>query len=156
MDEGDEQMVRELDEKDLRILELLRFEGRASTVRIAAKTGIPRVTVHDRMDKLRREKVIRKFAALPNYSALGLGTTAFVLVAYDHSKTTQLALARRLALIANVSEVFVIAGEWDLLLKVRGKSIEDIGDVVVEKLRKLEGVGRTLTIACFKAVKEDV
>ncbi len=65
-------------------------------------------------------------------------------------------LAKRIAKIPGVYEVHIISGEYDLLLKVRGKSLEDIGKLVVDKLRQLKGVGKTLTFACFETVKEEL
>ncbi|EMR74764.1 transcriptional regulator [Thermoplasmatales archaeon SCGC AB-540-F20] len=65
-------------------------------------------------------------------------------------------LARRIAKLQGINEVHIISGEYDLLLKVRGKSLEEIGKLVVDKLRELKGVGRTLTCACFETVKEEI
>jgi Lrp/AsnC family transcriptional regulator, leucine-responsive regulatory protein len=145
-----------LDEKDTHIIEELRRNGRETTAKISRKTGIPRVTVHERMKKMVKDGVIRKFSVLPNYSKLELGSTAFILVSYDpHSKVTQRQLAEKIAKLANVYEVHILAGDWDMLLKVRAKSIEDIGKLVVDKLREIEGIGKTVTIACFETAKDE-
>jgi DNA-binding Lrp family transcriptional regulator len=48
----------------------------------------------------------------------------------------------------------VISGEWDILAKVRGQSIESIGELVLEKIRTTPGVARTLTMASFAAIRE--
>ena len=75
----------------------------------------------------------------------------------DLTETEQLAqreLANRIAKIPGIYEVHIISGEYDLLLKVRGTSLEDIGKLVIDKLRQLKGVGRTLTCTCFETVKE--
>ncbi|MBU1197186.1 Lrp/AsnC family transcriptional regulator [Candidatus Micrarchaeota archaeon] len=126
-----------------------------STVEISGKTGIPRVTVHERMKKMLHAGVIRKFSVVPDYSKLGLNTTAFVLVGYVDSENSQRELAKKIGAMKEVYEVHILAGEWDLLLKVRGSSIEDIGGLVVDRIRKMDGVGRTETIPCFTTVKEE-
>jgi hypothetical protein len=41
-------------------------------------------------------------------------------------------------------------------LKVRAKSMEDIGSLVIDRLRKIEGVGRTITCASFATVKDEL
>jgi len=51
--------------------------------------------------------------------------------------------------------VHLISGEHDILLKVRGESMERIGDLVIDKLRQMDGVGRTLTCTCFSTVKDE-
>jgi DNA-binding Lrp family transcriptional regulator len=48
----------------------------------------------------------------------------------------------------------MISGEYDMLLKVRGSSMEEIGKLVIDRLREVKGVARTLTCACFTTVKE--
>ncbi len=145
-----------LDEKDERILEELRKSGRDSTADISRRTGIPRVTVHERIRRMQEKGVIRKFTVLPDYKKLGLNTTAFILLSYDpHSKLTQRQLAEKIAKMARVYEVHILAGDWDLLLKVRGKSIEEIGSIVIDRLREFDGVQKTVTIACFETTKDE-
>jgi len=146
-----------LDEKDERILEELRKDARMSTVDIARKTGLPRVTVHERIRKLKEKGVIKRFTVMLDHSKTGRPTTAFVLVSYDpHQEVTQRKLAEKLAKLEEVYEVHILAGEWDLLLKVRGESVEGIGKLVVDKLREIGGIGKTVTLTCFSSVKEEV
>jgi DNA-binding Lrp family transcriptional regulator len=146
-----------VDEKDELILAELRKDSRMSTVDIARKTGLPRVTVHERIRKLKEKGVIKRFTIMLDHSKVGKPTTAFVLVSYDpHQQITQRKLAERLAKLDEVYEVHILAGEWDLLLKVRGESIEGIGRLVVDKLREIGGIGKTLTVTCFSTVKEEV
>jgi len=146
-----------LDEKDEIILGELRKDGRMSTVDIAKRTGLPRVTVHERIKRLKERGVIKHFTVMVDHSKTGRPATAFVLVTYDpHQEVTQRKLAERLAKLDEVYEVHILAGEWDLLLKVRGDSVEGIGRLVVDKLREIGGIGRTVTLTCFSSVKEEV
>lgn len=144
----------EADEKDFAILGELKEDGRQSTADIARSTHLPRVTVHERIRKMRERGVIRCFAALPDYAKLGQPVTAFVFVSYLPGPTSQREVADKIAKLENVFEVFVVSGEWDLLLKVRGKSMEEIGGLVIDRIRSLPGVARTLTTACFTTIKE--
>lgn len=145
-----------VDEKDELILRELGRNSRASTARISRKTGIPRVTVHERIRRMVKKGTIRRFTVMPDYKLLGLNTTAFILVSYDpHSKLTQRQLAEKISKIHNIYEVHILAGDWDMLLKVRAKSIEEIGKLVVDRLRETEGIGNTVTIACFETAKEE-
>jgi len=49
-----------LDEKDETILEELRKSGRDSTADISRRTGIPRVTVHERIKRMQEKGIIKK------------------------------------------------------------------------------------------------
>lgn len=145
-----------LDEKDGEIMGELRKDSRSSTADVSRRTGIPRVTVHERIRRMKEKGVIRRFTVLPDYKKLGLNTTAFVLVSYDpHSKFTQRQLADKIARMDYVYEAHILAGDWDMLLKVRGKTLEDIGKIVIDRLREMEGIEKTITMACFESVKDE-
>ena len=144
-----------LDEKDTEILEELTKDSRKTTKAIAKELDIPRATVHDRIARMERKGVIRKYTAIPDYREVGLGVTAFILAQFDHSSgTSQRETAEDISDIPGIFEVHLISGEYDMLLKVRGASMEEIGQLVVDRLRDVKGVARTLTCASFATVKE--
>ncbi len=144
-----------IDEKDRRIIEELKKNSRNSTKNIAKNVEMPRVTTHDRIEKLKEKGVIKKFTVSLNYKKMELSTEMFIFVSFQSGlDISQRELAKRISKIKRISEVHIISGEYDLLLKVRGKSLEKIGKMVVDKLRKLKGVGKTLTFACFETIKE--
>lgn len=146
-----------LDKIDLRLLEELKKNARENIATLSKKLGIPRTTVHYRIKKLVEEGIIEKFTIKPNYKKLNLGTTAFILARYDpDSGFTQREVAERIANINGVYEVHIIAGEWDLLIKVRASSAEDIGKIVIDKLREIKGVDQTVTMVSFVTVKEEI
>ncbi|MDY6985414.1 MAG: Lrp/AsnC family transcriptional regulator [Candidatus Thermoplasmatota archaeon] len=146
-----------MDGKDLRIIEELKENGRESTTRIAGKLNMPRVTVHERIKRLVEERVIKRFTVQLDYHKLGLSTTAFVLVSFSSTTgKTQSELAEEIARIPNVFEVHIISGEWDLVVKARAGSVEELGDLVVNRLRLLKGVEKTISCFSFRGVKEEV
>ncbi|NJE11848.1 Lrp/AsnC family transcriptional regulator [Thermococcus sp. LS2] len=146
-----------LDRIDLRLLEELKENARENIATLSKKLGIPRTTVHYRIKKLVEEGIIERFTIKPNYKKLNLGTTAFILARYDpDSGLSQREVAERVANIKGVYEVHIIAGEWDLLIKVRAPSAEDIGKIVIDKLREIKGIDQTVTMVSFVTVKEEI
>lgn len=144
-----------LDEKDSAILEELMKDSRKTTKAIAKEIDIPRATVHDRIIKMEQKKIIRKYTAVPDYSQLGIGVSAFILVQFGPQVgLSQRETAEEIADLKGIYEVHMISGEYDMLLKVRGSSMEDIGKLVIDRLREIKGVSRTLTCACFTTIKE--
>ena len=144
-----------LDEKDSLILQELVKDSRKTTKAISKELDIPRATVHDRIVKMEQKGVIRRYTAIPDYLQLGLGVTAFILVQFEPEKgISQRDTADEIAGIPGIFEVHMISGEYDMLLKVRGSSMEEIGKLVIDKLRDVKGVARTLTCACFTTVKD--
>ena len=145
-----------IDDKDKMILEELEKDARLPTKRIAANLDIPRVTVHTRIEKMKEDGVILGFTVITDYKKIGLPVTAFVFIEFSSNKITQQDLADRIAEIKNVSEVHLISGEWDILVKLRGKSLDEIGKVVLNKIRNLDGVVKTITCPSFSNVKNGV
>ncbi|MDH3365637.1 MAG: Lrp/AsnC family transcriptional regulator [Thermoplasmata archaeon] len=144
-----------LDEKDSAILEELMKDSRKTTKAIARELDIPRATVHDRISRMEEREVIKRYTAVPDYSKLDLGVTAFILAQFDHNEgRSQRETAEEIAQIDGIFEVHLISGEYDILLKVRGASMEGIGELVVDRLRDVKGVARTLTCASFSTVME--
>ncbi len=147
---------RMTDEKDLMILEQLIADGRKPVVEIAKALDLPRATVQERLRKMLDSRVIRKFAAIPDYSRIGKGVAAYILVAFSASDhVTQRGLAEAIAKMPEVYEVSLISGEWDILLKVRANSVEEIGGLVIDKLRMTKGIEKTQTCVSFQTIKED-
>ncbi len=145
-----------LDSIDVRLLEELSRNSRENIASLSKKLGIPRTTVHYRIRKLIDEGVIEKFTIKPDYKKLKLGTTAFILARYDpESGVSQREVAERVAALEGVYEVHIIAGEWDLLIKVRAATAEDVGRIVVDRMRDIKGIGQTVTMVSFVTVKED-
>ncbi len=145
-----------MDGKDSQILAQLLADSRRSTALIARTTSIPRVTVHDRLAKLVERGVIRRFTLSLDYAKLDLPVTVFVLASFDSSsKSDQHELARRIAAVPGVYAVHIISGEWDWLLKIRARTIEEVGLLVVDKIRAIPGVQKTYTMASFETVKEE-
>ncbi len=144
-----------LDEKDSAILEELMKDSRKTTKAIAKELDIPRATVHDRIAKMEEKKVIERYTAVPDYKQLGIGVTSFILVQFTPQEgLSQRETAEEIADLKGIFEVHMISGEYDMLLKVRGSSMEDIGRLVIDRLREIKGVARTLTCACFTTIKE--
>ncbi len=144
-----------MDEKDAAILDQLTKDSRKTTKAIAKTLDMPRATVHDRIARMEQKGTIRKYTAVPDYAELGLGVTAFILVQFESEKgVSQRDTAEDIAGLPGIFEVHMISGEWDMLLKVRGASMEEIGKLVIDHLRDVRGVSRTLTCACFTTVKE--
>jgi DNA-binding Lrp family transcriptional regulator len=145
-----------LDDKDRAILTELQKDARRSTKAIAKDLNIPRATVHERIKRMMEKGIIKGFTVVPDYSQLGEPVTAFILISFlPNNDVSQRELAGRIAGLDGVQEVHLISGEHDILIKVRGRSMEGIGSLVIDKLRMIPGVGKTLTVASFASIKEE-
>ncbi|KAA0003323.1 MAG: Lrp/AsnC family transcriptional regulator [Thermoplasmata archaeon] len=146
-----------IDEKDKIIIDELRKDARKPTKVIAKAIKLPRTTVGERIKKMIERGIIKKFTIMLDYEKIGLPITAFILISFlPNPEISQRELAKRISKIKNVHEVYIISGEWDLLLKVRGRNMEEVGSLIVDRLRAIKGVGKTMTCTCFSIVKEEL
>lgn len=60
------------------------------------------------------------------------------------------ALARRIAGIEGVAEVYSVSGEYDLVTIVRVPEYEQVAQVVTVEIAKISGIERTNTLTAFR------
>jgi Lrp/AsnC family leucine-responsive transcriptional regulator len=153
-------MLAKLDEKDLAILMLIQEDGKLTAKQIAKKTGVPLTTAFAKTKRMEEQGIIRGYRAIASPEKLNAGTAAFILasVSYrtksDDTPVSQRAVAEEIAKFAEVQEVHIITGDWDLLVKLRTENVEAVGKFVVDKLRLINGLEKTLTCMVFETVKE--
>jgi DNA-binding Lrp family transcriptional regulator len=67
------------------------------------------------------------------------------------------ALARRIAGIGGVTEVYSVSGDWDLIAVLRVKEYERIAEIVTEEIAQVSGIERTNTLTAFRVYsKQDL
>ncbi|MCL5949353.1 MAG: Lrp/AsnC family transcriptional regulator [Candidatus Bathyarchaeota archaeon] len=154
-------MSLKLDEKDLAILTLIQENSKLTANQIAKKTNIPITTVFAKTKRMEEMGIIKQYRAILSAEKLNLGTAAFILasVSYrakneDETPISQRQVAEEIARFPEVQEVHIITGDWDLLVKLRAENVDAVGKFVVDKLRLIKGLDKTLTCMVFETVKE--
>lgn len=74
---------------------------------------------------------------------------AVILLSVEKGKVNE--VAEKLVELPGVSEVFSVAGHWDLVAILRVKTNEDVAEVVTNQIMKIEGVSHTETLIAFRA-----
>ena len=69
---------------------------------------------------------------------------AYIMVRVDAGKERD--VLKQVSGFPEVKDAHIIYGEWDLILKIEAKNIEDITAFVVDKLRKVDAVKLTSTM----------
>jgi Lrp/AsnC family leucine-responsive transcriptional regulator len=153
-------MTVKLDEKDMAILALIQENSKLTAKQIAKKIGAPITTVFAKTKRMEELGVIKEYRAILAPEKLDSGTAAFLLasVSYrakaDDIPISQRVVAEEIAKFPEVQEVHIITGDWDLLVKLRAESVDAVGKFVVDKLRLIKGLEKTLTCMVFETVKE--
>ena len=133
------------------ILDLLKKDSRLSIRDIAKKTGIRPSTVHQRISNLRKHGVIEKFTVKLDNKSVGENFIVMMLV----KMKPNVVLGSKIINDKHVKEVFGVTGEYDLILKLKFKNIEEFNDFVI-KFRKEQQVITTMTMVVTANVKEEI
>lgn len=75
--------------------------------------------------------------------------TTVVLLNAESAKINEVAGA--LLAIEGISEVYSVAGRYDLVVMVRTRSTEELADVVTGKMLKVDGITHSETLTAFRA-----
>ena len=124
--------MKNLDKKDKRILEMLIEDSRRPYREIADEIGLSESTVRKRVIKLQQDNVIEKFT-IKVCREEDSGIMAFVTVM--PSEETQIKdLLREAQVLPQCEEVYFLAGQCGVLIKVRVPEITEL-DALLESFR---------------------
>lgn len=147
-----------LDQKDLEILRILASNAKLTTKEVAKRIQSPVSSTFSRIQRLEKNGVIQRYVAVLDPKKIGKNTVAFVLISFtgqDREATSQRFVANQIAELPEVQETHIITGEWDILLKVMVSDVEELGRFVVDKLRSIKGIDKTITSLVLSTEKED-
>lgn len=144
-------MASELDEKDWKILEVLKEHAEYTTRQIAKKTLLPVTTVHNRIKKLRASKIIKRYTVELDNKQIGKSFAAYVLISANLSllkqkKMTQYDLANQIKRLEFVERVDIVSGGTDLLAIIRVKDVEEFDKMLLGKLQNFEVIEKTQSL----------
>jgi len=151
---------QKLDEKDLAILSIIQSNCKLTAREIARKIDSPITTVFAKIKRMEEMGIIKNYRAILNAQKLSSGTTAFILASVSYRTKDNAALisqreiAKEIAKFPEVQEVHIITGDWDLLIKLKAENVDVIGKFVIDRLRLVKGIEKTLTCMVFETCKE--
>ena len=142
----------DIDNKDIKIIEILKQDSRMPIREISKKTKIRPSTVHQRIQKLIESKVIEKFTVKLNNKTVGENFIIFMLV---KGGTTEY-IDTKILNNKRVKEVFGITGEYDLLIKLKFKDVEEFHEFILNFRRDKKEIQSTLTMVVTANLKEEL
>lgn len=133
-----------MDEIDLRILDLLCADGRATYAELADVVGLSAPATAERVRRLEQRGAILGYAARLDPTVLGVSLTAFVSVTLT-SPDSRSGFLAALAVFAEVVECHHVAGDDDYLVKVHVDGTKGLEHFVSDRLKAVPGIARTRT-----------
>ncbi|MGB9814586.1 MAG: Lrp/AsnC family transcriptional regulator [Thermoplasmata archaeon] len=140
-----------LDETDLKILEILKGDSRASLEEISRKVNISKSTVHYRIKRMIDKGIIEKFSTKLNYKALGYDIFALSCVKAKYHQHSMEDIAKKIKQVEGVESVFVILGEMDFLITIRARNKDELKGIV-EKIISFPEIDHSSTYLVISEV----
>jgi Lrp/AsnC family leucine-responsive transcriptional regulator len=123
-----------VDEVDRKILALLVEDGRRTYDDVGRGVSLSAPAVKRRVDRLRRDGVLRRFTAVVDHAALGAQTEALVELFFAPGTLLD-AVAGVLERHPEVVEAWSVTGEADAIARVRTRDNADLERLIMELQR---------------------
>ncbi|MBQ7630871.1 MAG: Lrp/AsnC family transcriptional regulator [Selenomonadaceae bacterium] len=139
------------------LLEILESNARISTAELASMLKISEDEVKAQIALLESENVIMSYSTLINWERFGEElVTAFIEINLTPQREVGFdALAERICRFDEVRSVYLMSGNFDLLVVVQGKSLKEISNFVAKRVSTIEGVTQTRSHFLLKEYKKD-
>lgn len=140
----------------LRILAVLQREGRLTNQDLAERVGATASPVWRRVKEMEENGLIRRYAALVEPEAVGIGLCAFAWIDFDMTNAEALvAFEEAVAGRPEIQECHAVAGDADFLLKIRTRDVAAYDQLLTGFLYRLPGVRRIRTSVAMRELKCD-
>lgn len=140
-----------IDETDLKILKLLQEDAKMGVKKIAKQVGKGISTVHARIKTMEQKKIITKYSAILDPVMLNRPIMAFIFISLRTKASagkgalSQKKFCREITQHPFIQGVYLLSGEFDVILKVRTKSVDEMRTFIVDYLREMPSIERTQT-----------
>jgi Lrp/AsnC family leucine-responsive transcriptional regulator len=143
-----------MDAIDKKLLELLQNDTKKTTKELSLKLNLSVTAVYERIKKLEREGIIDKYVALLNRNKINKGFVVFChLKLLQHTKEFINQFEKEVVKLDEVLECFHVSGDYDYILKICVKDMEEYREFMVTKLTTLQHIGSTHSTFMIGEVK---
>ena len=135
----------EVDNIDLKILEILRDDAKKPFTEVAKKVHVSQGTVHVRMNKMEEAGIVEKTTVKINYAKLGFDITAFIGIYLEKSALYDKVVAR-LKEIPEITSIHYTTGNYSMFVKIHCRDTNHLKEVLHDKMQQVDGIERTETM----------
>ena len=135
----------EVDNIDLKILEILRDDAKKPFTEVARKVHVSQGTVHVRMNKMEEAGIVEKTTLKVNYAKRGYDITAFIGIFLQKSALYDQVMAK-LKAIPEITSIHYTTGNYSMFVKIHCKDTNHLKLVLHDKIQQVEGIERTETM----------
>ena len=143
-----------MDALDNKLLQLLQSDTKKTNKELSLKLNLSVTAVYERIKKLEREGIIEKYVALLNRNKINKGFVVFCHIKLiQHSKDFLTKFENEVVKLNEVLECFHVSGDYDYILKICVKDMQEYREFMVTKLTTLQHIGSTHSTFMIGQVK---
>lgn len=145
--------MQRFDDLDMKILTELTRDASISVPRLSKKLDVNASVLYSRIKRLSKRDLIQKFTVIINEGMLGISVRAIVGINRDPKQKERIhAELLRIPEIRSISEV---TGRFDMVVTVNARTLEELHNVVIELIGKIEGIQNTETFVEMQRTDKD-
>lgn len=143
-----------LDSTDKKLINLLQNDSKQTTKQLSLHLNLSVTAVYERIKKLEKEKVIEKYVAIINKTKIEKSFLVFCHIKLiQHTKEYVETFEREILKLEEVSECFHVSGDYDYILKIYVKDMDEYRNFMVTKLTAIKHIGSTHSTFAIEEVK---
>ncbi len=135
--------MAKIDSTDLRILAELQKDANISVPKLSKKINVNPSVVYSRIKRLTKKQLIKRFTIEVNDDVLGFNVSAVIGLNIDSKVREQ--LLEEMLRMEGIRDLYEVTGRFDLLVRVKARSLDELHAMVSAKIGKLNGVNHTET-----------
>ncbi|MFY8067784.1 MAG: Lrp/AsnC family transcriptional regulator [Flavobacterium sp.] len=133
-----------MDSIDKKLLGLLQEDTKKTTKELSMVLNLSVTAVYERIKKLEREGVISKYVAILDRNKVEKAFVVFCHIKLiQHTKDFLTTFESEVVKLDEVLECFHVSGDYDYILKVHVKDMDEYREFMVTKLTGLNHIGST-------------
>jgi DNA-binding Lrp family transcriptional regulator len=146
--------MAELDSIDRKILRELQRNGSIRNDALAERVGLSPSPTLRRVKALEEAGYVQSYVALLNPDRLGLGVRVLIevrLTVQDRDALDR--FEKAISTIPEVTECMTVLGDWDYVLTVVARDIENYQRILLDRLAKIPGIANYKSTLVVRDVK---
>jgi Lrp/AsnC family transcriptional regulator, regulator for asnA, asnC and gidA len=145
--------LQRFDELDMKILSELSKNASISIPRLSKKLSINTSVLYSRIKRLSKRNLIQKYTIIVNQTLLGLNVKAIVGINRDPKLKESIHLA--ILKIPEVNTISEVTGRFDMMVTLSAHTLEELHNVVIGQIGKIEGIQNTETFVEMQKTEKD-
>jgi DNA-binding Lrp family transcriptional regulator len=146
----------ELDDTNLKIINLLQNDARMSHKQMAAVLNKSQTAIHVRIKNLEKEGFIKRYATIIDHKKIDKNLIGYTQVhLQNHTRENLKAFKEEVIKLSEVMECYHMTGAFDFLLRIAIKDMDEYNELLINKLSLLPSVANMQSFFVMSETKNE-